>query len=339
MTRPVPEWMQDPAFIAGVSAGAFQTLCLLWWAAGDDGKVALSSQDLAERCGVRRERMTGRLREAVCVHWRGRPLLVREGRRVRWLSSDAQRVEQVCWDLGVGSEEKPADKAVPPATTPPGPALRATGNPAIRRLLDRHRTLYSEKTGADAVVVWGRDGKLYQQLLKTYDEDTLERLQDAFFAQSLDSSAGRRGYPVPAFFSESAGLAAREAQRTRLTPEQDRRRAALEALGCPSETALALVVEVPGDQIDRQLAAWPRRTGIRRPAVALPQAVREDWPLPPGGRDATAVWEPLPLGRSERDPASARIPGQHGDPGSRTLAEALPGWASPAKEATGFEYH
>lgn len=331
MPRPVPGWMQDPDFVAGVSAGAFQTLCLLWWTADGDGNVALSSRDLAERCGVRRERMTGRLREALCVRWHGRPLLVREGRRMRWLSQEVQPVEQVCWDWDSGADgrcEAPAE-AVSASS-----AVRAPRNPAIRRLLDRHRTLYREKTGADAVVVWGRDAKLYQQLLNTYDPETLERLQDAYFAQSLDSGAGRRGYPVPVFFAESAGLAAREAQRTRLTPEQDQRRAALEALGCPPESALALVVEVPGDQIDRQLAAWPRRTGIRRPATALPQAVREDWPMPSGTRDDGATWAPLAAGRCDGDLGLARIPDQHGDPGSRTVADALSRWATPSEEAT-----
>lgn len=150
----------------------------------------------------------------------------------------------------------------------------------MRRLLERHRARYLARCGTPYPVVWGRDGQLLKRLLATYDEPTLERLQDAFFAQPLDSSAGRHGYTVPGLFTEAPALAARLAAQDALTPEQAARRARLEALGCDAATALALVTEVPLAQIDRQLDAWPRRTGIRRPAAALPRAIREDWPLP-----------------------------------------------------------
>ncbi|MGC8487333.1 MAG: hypothetical protein ACP5QO_03795 [Clostridia bacterium] len=162
-------------------------------------------------------------------------------------------------------------------------------DPAVKRLLLRHQALYQAKTGAAFPVAWGRDGKLVKQLLAAYDEATVERLQDAFFAQPLDSVAGRKGYTIPGFFTEAPALAARAARGDALTPEQVQRRASLEFLGCEAATALALVTEVPLDQIDRQLAAWPWRTGIRRPAAALPRAIREDWPVP----EADPGWAPL----------------------------------------------
>ena len=165
-------------------------------------------------------------------------------------------------------------------------------DPAVKRLLLRHQALYQAKTGAAFPVVWGRDGKLVKQLCATYGESTLERLQDAFFAQPLDSVAGRKGFTVPGFFTEAPALAARAAQGDALTPEQVQRRASLEFLGCEAATALALVTEVPLEQIDRQLAAWPHRTGIRRPAAALPRAIREDWPLPELP-EADPGWAPL----------------------------------------------
>ena len=192
-------------------------------------------------------------------------------------------------------------------------------DPAVKRLLIRHQGLYATKTGAACPVAWGRDGKLVKQLLATYDEATVERLQDAFFAQPLDSVAGRKGYTVPGFFTEAPALAARATQGDALTPEQVQRRARLEFLGCEAATALALVTEVPLDQIDRQLAAWPQRTGIRRPAAALPRAIREEWPLPERP-EADPGWTPLQRrgdgGVEDRSP-----PVSDRDPVLRTLGD------------------
>ena len=167
-------------------------------------------------------------------------------------------------------------------------------------------------------MVWGRDGKLVKQLCATYDESTLERLQDAFFAQPLDSVAGRKGYTIPGFFAEAPALAARAAQGDALTPDQAQRRASLEFLGCESATALALVTEVPLEQIDRQLAAWPQRTDIRRPAAALPRAVREDWPVPA----ADPGWARLPALTDEPgERAGSTLAGR--DPVLRTLGDVM----------------
>lgn len=100
-------------------------------------------------------------------------------------------------------------------------------------------------------------------------------------------------------------------------------------MGCESATALAPVAEVPLDQIDRQLAAWPHWSGIRRAGATLSRAIREDWPLAER-READPGW--VPLRPSAHDPAGAVAAGIlfGREPVPRTLGElAHDLWPAP----------
>lgn len=179
--------------------------------------------------------------------------------------------------------------------TPRGPK----GNPDILPLLTRHADLYRDKVGALFPVAWSRDGGIVKRLLGTYTRTEIEYLQDAFFAQGLDSPAARRGYTVAQLAYEAPALMTAIKLREGLTQEQEDLISLLEAEGITQQTAIALVRECETDAVRAQITAHTaRRDRFANPAAALVKAIREGWTVSPVG-DEPDYFQPILVGKRE----------------------------------------
>lgn len=236
-------------------------------------------------------------------------------------------------DSALRSNERPvgADDEVPSeasSRTAPGRPRAPHSLPDASRLLRRHADRYQARFGQPFLVAWARDTQIYKRLVGAYGPEAVETLQDRYLAQSIDSFAGKRGYSVPQLASEAAGLVARAALRDCLTAEQTALADALMAAGLSEETALALVVDHPGDVIRAQLVAHRWRQGRGEPASAprLARAIRERWVVPD---EARPIVYPLYPGvdRAEED-LDAANPGDSSD--RSPLAAALADWVEHA---------
>jgi hypothetical protein len=169
---------------------------------------------------------------------------------------------------------------------------RGRPDPEVRRLLLRHGEMYRERVGAPYPFSWGKDGACMKRLLATYEPSDVEAIQDAYFAQALDSFAGKSGYTVAEMAREAPGLMALVAAERSLDDERRELLGMLLSEGVPRDTAIALVKEHEPDKVRRQVEAHEeRRHRLRDPARALVRAIREGWDEP---EEAFGELKPLP---------------------------------------------
>ncbi len=200
------------------------------------------------------------------------------------LFSLGQVLKQTIPDPGSFDHEGARDDT-PPAEPCQALAEKPSSAPHTpgRTALLRHQQLAEDRTLVPFLVAWGRDGKIYKTLTDTYPRELLAVMQDAYFAQPLDSFASRKGFSVPQFLADAPGLATLAQAQSQLTPDQRAVFATLQARGVLAETALDLVSTQPLADIQAQVEAHPRRdrtTPFMASAASLVKAIREQWPLP-----------------------------------------------------------
>lgn len=106
-----------------------------------------------------------------------------------------------------------ARRTFPGRTSSASHALKAQPNGAIRRCLDAYQQSYLQRFGEKPLITGGKDAKLLQQLLATWDETDVLALIATFFT-TPDARVQASGYTVGALFAE--------AQRLRLRAQQPR---------------------------------------------------------------------------------------------------------------------
>lgn len=187
----------------------------------------------------------------------------------------------------------PADPE-PPARRPAQPKRtrrRAAKTPPsdASRLVHRHAELYTARFGQPFPVAWARDTQITKRLVAVYGADQVETLQDRYLAQSLDSFAGKRGFSIPQFAADIAGLAAQTAIAQGLTEEQRALVNQLVTEGMEEATAIRLVTEHPARSIEDQITVqhWRRQQGMTVSPSRLERAIRERWAVPPEARPVT----------------------------------------------------
>lgn len=286
----------DCAFLRSIGPTRLHTLLALAAIADDGGRAAVTQAKLARLLGVTQTCISVRLAALADYRWQGAPVIAigRPGNEIRILAMPAETSGEVVSDAGrdeSSSPEESAGVARSPAIRPckrdaavnnRRKTTRGRSDPDVRRVLERHRSLYEAKVGAPFPVSWGRDGACMKRILGMYSPDDVMRMQDMYFEQAIDSFAGRQGYSVPEFMREAPALTAQMRARETLADEERALVQTLQAEGVSEVTAVALVREFPGDDIRRQLAAHARRREYyANPAAALVRAIRDRWPVKP----------------------------------------------------------
>ena len=283
-------------------------LCRLWMAADAEGVVALSLQQLAQSWQMSRHTVSAILRELEAGGWMaaerrpGRPATYRlTGRGVRREYgvldiADKPRTEppetferMEVLEVGVA----PPDHPVRPK---PSRVHAKPSNSDAACLVHHHADQYTARFGQPFFVAWARDTQIYKRLVTTYGAETVARFQVQYLNQPLDSFAAKRGFSVPQFAAEIAGMATQDAIRAQLSDAQQAAFAALMAVeGFVEETALALVVDHPAVVIQDQLRVhrWRQQQGQPTSARRLERAIRERWPVPEAAQPV--IYPPFPL--------------------------------------------
>ena len=262
---------------------ALLRLCLL---ADDNGNIVCSLRQLAADWGVSSNTIKRIVRELEAGDWICKtPLNGQTGR---------QTIYRV-----TGRGMRPVANLQPVANLPPVSDHKKVKPPPsdASRLVHQHADQYTKRFGRPFPVAWARDTQIVKRLIGVYGVSQVEQLQMQYLSQPLDSFAAKRGYSIPQFAAEIAGLAAQDAVRAQMTAEQI---ALLQEMqetveGFSVETALTLIAEHPLTVIRDQLQVyrWRQQQGQPVSPGRLERAIRERWAIPEGARPA--VYTPYPF--------------------------------------------
>lgn len=262
---------------------ALLRLCLL---ADDNGNIVCSLRQLAADWGVSSNTIKRIVRELEAGDWICKtPLNGQTGR---------QTIYRV-----TGRGMRPVANLQPVANLPPVSDHKKVKPPPsdASRLVHQHADQYTKRFGRPFPVAWARDTQIVKRLIGVYGVSQVEQLQMQYLSQPLDSFAAKRGYSIPQFAAEIAGLAAQDAVRAQMTAEQI---ALLQEMqetveGFSVETALTLIAEHPLTVIRDQLQVyrWRQQQGQPVSPGRLERAIRERWAIPDGARPA--VYTPYPF--------------------------------------------
>lgn len=264
-------------------------LMRLWALADAEGAVRLSQRDLSQHWGLSRSAT------ADVLH-----ALASGG----WITVDRQPGRTSCYRLtgrGMTRQSGPPPVQTIPATTDDAGAEAS-------RLVHRHAERYTTRFGQPFPVAWARDTKIYKNLVKVYGAPRVEALQDLYLAQGVDAFAAKRGFSVPQFAVEIAGIAAQAGLKDQFTPEQQALYTALQEAGLADDVAVVLVTEHPADLIRDQLRAhvWRQQQGQPTSAGRLERSIKERWTLPDAARPVT--YPTFPESHASSDDAADAVP-------------------------------
>lgn len=263
-------------------------LLRLWALADAEGAVQLSQRDLSQHWGLSRSATADVLRR-----------LASGG----WITVERQPGRTTCYRVtgrGMTRRSGPAPVQIAAPTDDVGAEAS--------RLVHRHAERYTNRFGQPFPVAWARDTKLYKNLLKVYGAERVESLQEAYLAQGVDAFAAKRGFSVPQFAVEIAGLAAQVGLKDQFTPEQKSLHVALRQAGLSEDVALALVTEHPADVIQDQLRVhlWRQQQGQPTSAGRLERSIKERWAIPETARPVT--YPTFPESRESSDNPADTVP-------------------------------
>ena len=162
------------------------------------------------------------------------------------------------------------------------PSQKKRSSSDASRLLHQHADRYTARFSQPFPVAWARDTQIYKRLINTYGAETVDSLQARYLSQPLTSFAARRGFSVPQFAGEIAGLAAQHSVRQHLSEEQAQVCAELMTAGLAEATALTLVTTFSPANIRDQLDVhcWRQQQGLSASPKRLEQAIRGQWVVP-----------------------------------------------------------
>ena len=276
---------------------ALLRLCLQ---ADDNGNVFCSLQQLATDWGVSRYTVLRVTRELEAGGWvrierhQGRMTVYRVMGRGMQLVANLPPVAKLPL---VANLQPVSDNTVSVSTTSTKPKKVKPPPSDASRLVHQHADQYTKRFGRPFPVAWARDTQIVKRLIGVYGVSQVEQLQMQYLSQPLDSFAAKRGYSIPQFAAEIAGLAAQDAVRAQMTAEQI---ALLQEMqetveGFSVETALTLIAEHPLTVIRDQLQVyrWRQQQGQPVSPGRLERAIRERWAIPDGARPA--VYTPYPF--------------------------------------------
>ncbi len=277
-------------------------LVRLWMLADEHDQVTASLQNLQTDWQLSRNTIAGLLRELEAGGYLERQTQAGRVTSYRLTGRGMQRVGE-----GPASSAVSVISGLPPGPSPEkgtAQAPRKKSPPSdASRLVHLHAERYTARFNQPFPVAWARDTQIYKRLIGVYGVDRVERFQDRYLAQPLDSFAAKRGFSIPQFAAEIGGLAAQEAMRHQLTSEQAEVGSMLQSAGMSEDTSLVLVSEYPLEQIRAQLQVhrWRQQKGQIASTHRLERAIREEWAVPDDARPI--VYDRFP------DQVSASVPG------------------------------
>ena len=267
---------------------ALLRLCLL---ADDNGNIVCSLGQLATDWGVSNNTIKRIVRELEAGDWICKtPLNEQTGQTTIYhfqLMGRAMRCDE---SVAPSASDNISTTSTKSKKVKPPPSDAS-------RLVHQHADQYTKRFGRPFPVAWARDTQIVKRLIGVYGVSQVEQLQMQYLSQPLDSFAAKRGYSIPQFAAEIAGLAAQDAVRAQMTAEQI---ALLQEMqetveGFSVETALTLIAEHPLTVIRDQLQVyrWRQQQGQPVSPGRLERAIRERWAIPDGARPA--VYTPYPF--------------------------------------------
>lgn len=268
----------------------------LWAMADSDGRVAGPVNRLASRWGCSPHTVQRLVRELEAGGWvervdnAGRVHSYQlTGRGIARAAGDGSSLPDVSPVTHLSSSPVSDASAVEPESS--ASKRRRTSPPSSEpseasRLLHQHANRYTDRFEQPFPVAWARDTQIYKRLLRVYGVEMVDVLQTQYLSQSLDSFAAKRGFSVPQFASDIAGLAAQLAVRQQLTADQMVLVAALQDVGIAEAGAVTLVVDHPLEVIRDQLRVhhWRQQNGQFVSPSRLERAIRERWAVPDAAR-------------------------------------------------------